>query len=299
MPLFSGYVAVDWSASQTRKTGKDSIWIAVCDAGGTPEPVNPNTREAAMKHIKTLLDKATADGRRLLLGFDFPFGYPLGTAQMLTGQDGWEAVWRRIAKAITDRPNNSNDRYDAAARLNQVFCGVEGPFWGNGLKRDIDDLPRNRPQFVWGEKLLPRFRFAECLAPTAQEVWKLNGVGSVGGQALTGIARLEKLRRGRDDVQVWPFQTRGEGGTHHVLAEIYPSLVDPCPGNAVLDARQVAAVALTLRELDRQEQLGQYLQAPNAMPARVIAEEGLIFGMHAPAGFRAVAARVTHACIID
>ena len=99
---------------------------------------------------------------------------------------------------------------------------------------------------------------------------------------------METLRRSRDDVRVWPFETLGEG-THHVLAEIYPSLIDPCPGDEVLDARQVRAVAEALRELDRTALLQQYLQAPDGMPDRVIAEEGLILGMHDPAGFRAAA----------
>ena len=38
-----------------------------------------------------------------------------------------------------------------------------------------------------------------------------------------------------------------------MLAEIYPSLIDPYPGNEVLDARQVKAVVEALRELDRRE----------------------------------------------
>ena len=61
----------------------------------------PPTRREAMADIKTLLSAATKEGRRLLCGFDFPFGYPQGTARMLTGRDGWEAVWARIAKVIS------------------------------------------------------------------------------------------------------------------------------------------------------------------------------------------------------
>ena len=106
---------------------------------------------------------------------------------------------------------------------------------------------------------------------------------------MTGIARLQELRRSRGDVLVWPFETLGEGRSH-VLAEIYPSLIDPCPGNEVLDARQVKATALTMRELDRCGQLWQYLQAPNAMPPQVCREEGVILGMHDQPGFRAAAA---------
>ncbi len=297
MPLFKRYVAVDWSARQTRKSGKDSIWIAVCDSQGTPNLENPNTRQKAMDSIEKLLNEATAKGHRLLCGFDFSFGYPKGTAQTLTGHDGWEAVWGRIAELIRDCSNNKNNRFDAAAELNACFQG-DGPFWGNGLKRDVLGLPRKKPLVGWAGNLPPRFRYAEGEVPRAQEVWKLNGAGSVGGQALTGIARLQGLRH-RDDVRVWPFETLGEEGQYHVLAEIYPSLIDPCPGNAVLDARQVAAVALTLRELDRSEQLRQYLDAPNGMPARVCREEGAILGMHAQAGFKAVAAKVTPSCGIE
>ena len=306
MPLFDGYVAVDWSASTEPVDGANSIWIAICDPAGPPRLENPDTRELAMERINALLDEATTMDRRLLCGFDFPFGYPEGTAHGLTGRAGWKAVWERIADVITDCPSNANNSFEAAAELNTAFDG-EGPFWGLHHTWQIEGImAKKAPPGSWGNNLPPNLRYAETVLrndpnvnPKPQEVWKLFYQGNVGRQALTGIARLQSLGRSRGDVQVWPFEPLGEEGTHHVLAEIYPSLINPCPGNAVLDARQVAAVALTLRELDQQRQLGQYLQAPNAMPARVIAEEGLIFGMHAPAGFRAVAAQVTPACIIN
>ena len=292
MTLFHGYVAVDWSAKATRALGRDSIWIAVCDTRGTPNLENHATRQEAVDRIRALLNKATKENRRLLCGFDFSFGYPDGTARMLTGQHGWEAVWARIAKVIDDAPDNMNNRFDAAAVLNKSFKG-EGPFWGNGLQRDIPGLPRTMPQFVWGVNLLPRLRYAECLVPRAQEVWKLNGAGSVGGQALTGIAALQELRC-RTGAQVWPFETLGEGRSH-VLAEIYPSLIDPCLGDEVLDARQVKAVAVALQNLDRLGELDRHLRAPCDMPARVRREEGAILGMQDPEGFQR-AARVTPCC---
>ena len=62
MPVFDGYVAVDWSANARPKSGRDSIWIAVCDTDGPPQCENPRTREAAMERIQTLLDEATAKG---------------------------------------------------------------------------------------------------------------------------------------------------------------------------------------------------------------------------------------------
>ena len=249
--------------------------------------MNPDTRQEAINYVEVLLDEATAQGGRTLCGFDFSFGYPQGTARKIAGSDGWGVLWEQLAEHIEDGPNNANNRFQVAARLNQRF-DVEGPFWGNGLKRDIDGLPRKRPQDGWDGNLPGSLRHAEKVVPRAQEVWKLNGAGSVGGQALTGIAALERLRQRRDDVCVWPFETLGEGSAH-VLAEIYPSLIDPFPGNEVLDARQVKAVAMALRELDRRGELERYLQAPNDMPDQVRHEEGAILGMHDQEGFKAAA----------
>ena len=149
--LFDGYVAVDWSANGSPKRGPDSIWLATSGWGATAEPENPATRTEAVDRIEGLLARATEAGRRLLLGFDFPFGYPAGTARRLTGRDGWEAVWSRIAELVEDGPDNANNRFDAAAALNAAFAG-DGPFWGNGLKRDIPGLPRRKPA-GWGANL--------------------------------------------------------------------------------------------------------------------------------------------------
>ena len=290
MPLFDGYIAVDWSANAEPVRGENSIWIAVCDANGMREPINPGTRHEAMEHIENLLNEANEQGHRLICGFDFAFGYPEGTAQMLTGQDSWDAVWRRISNVIQDGPDNANNRFEAAAQLNEAFAG-EGPFWGMPTGLQIEGSQPNKPD-PWGPNLPPNRRYAEGLVPRAQEVWKLFYPGNVGSQALMGIASLEGLRQRRTDVQIWPFQPLGEG-RHHMLVEIYPSLIDPCPGDEVLDARQVKAVAETLRELDRRDKLEQYLLAPENVPDRVrhqvLHEEGAILGMDNPAGFRAAA----------
>ena len=255
MTLFDGYVAVDWSANGRPKRGPDSVWIAAGGWGGVPAPENLADRADAVVRIEALLAAATAAGRRLLLGFDFPFGYPAGTARMLTGRDGWEAVWARIAELVEDGPDNANNRFDAAAALNAAFAG-DGPFWGNGLKRTFPGSRGGSPP-AGAKNLPPNRRHAESEVRRAQEVWKLFGAGSVGGQALTGIAALEGLRR-RTGAAVWPFETLGEG-TAHVFAEIYPSLIEPAPGPEVKDARQVKAVAAALQRLDAVGALARHL----------------------------------------
>ena len=154
MTLFDGYVAVDWSASAGPLCGRNSIWIAVCDLHGTPNLENPRTRREAVNRIETLLSTAAKEDRRLLCGFDFPFGYPEGTARMLTGRDGWEAVWARIAKVIEDGSDTMNNRFEAAAELNGCFEG-EGPFWDMPAGRSIEGLQGTKPKHGWGGTCRP------------------------------------------------------------------------------------------------------------------------------------------------
>ncbi|RPE63201.1 precorrin-8X methylmutase [Pacificibacter maritimus] len=257
--LFDVHVMVDWSSASTARTGKDSIWIA--QARDSLQVSNPATRSHAMKIISGILDSATAQNQRVFLGFDFAFGYPQGLSQALGPQADWRDVWAMIAHEIEDADDNSNNRFDAAAAINQLFA-ADGPFWGNGLKRDIDGLPRKKPT-GWGESLPQNLRQADEDAKAAQEVWKLSGAGSVGGQTLTGIARLEKLRHARGDLAIWPFQTLGEGRSH-VAAEVFPSLIDIAQNEAEpRDKTQVETLARALQQLDRNGQLDAMMRAPS------------------------------------
>ncbi len=273
MPIFDSYIMVDWSAAGTPKRGKDSIWIAHWQ-GGQVDLSNPPSRAAAMAEIEALFAQARAQGRRVLAGFDFPFGYPEGFGTALDGD--WQAVWSRIAREVEDGPRNANNRFDAAARLNALFP-EDGPFWGNGLKRDIPGLPRKKPK-LWGGAMPENLRQAERGAKGAQEVWKLSGAGSVGGQALTGIAALERLRH-RVGAEVWPFETLG-GGTAPVLAEIFPSLFPMAfPPDMVRDAVQVQTVARWMAGEDDAGRLAAHLEASARLPETVRRHEATILGL--------------------
>ena len=124
MRLFDGYLAVDWSAAGEPKQGENSIWLAVRGAGSTVECENPATRQEAIERIETLLKTATAAKHRLLCGFDFPFGYPAGTAQALTGQAGWEAVWSRIAELIEDYRGWSSQQEQPLQGSGEAECKI-------------------------------------------------------------------------------------------------------------------------------------------------------------------------------
>jgi hypothetical protein len=81
MPIFDRYIAVDWSANNGPKTGRDSIWIAEATPAGVVASRNPATRARAMSDLEATLLAARARGERVLCGFDFAFGFPKGTAE--------------------------------------------------------------------------------------------------------------------------------------------------------------------------------------------------------------------------
>jgi precorrin-8X/cobalt-precorrin-8 methylmutase len=275
MPQFDSYLVVDWSANGTPKTGRDSLWIAHLRPGRPVALDNPPTRHAAMTQIAETLHEEARAGRRVLAGFDFAFGYPAGLAQAL-GQGGdWRAVWAHLHDHLTDAPDNANNRFDLAAALNAHFPG-DGPFWGNGLARDIPGLPRRKPA-GWGVSLPANRRLTDSLAPRAQEVWKLSGAGSVGGQSLTGQAALEGLRR-RLPLTVWPFEDHRTAPA--VLAEVFPSLIPLDPAlHPVRDAAQVIALARSLAAWDVGDHLARLLDRASRMPESVRRHEGMILGL--------------------
>ena len=57
---------------------KDAIWAAVRRAEGSKATVYLRNREMAQTWVNNLAQGEIAAGRPLLLGFDFPFGYPEG-----------------------------------------------------------------------------------------------------------------------------------------------------------------------------------------------------------------------------
>ena len=80
--MFETFVMVDWSAATVPRTGRDSIWICWHAKDGE-RLENPPTRQAAKVLLADWLAAAVERGERVLIGFDFPFGYPAGFAARL------------------------------------------------------------------------------------------------------------------------------------------------------------------------------------------------------------------------
>src|SRR5262249_28658470 len=138
MPLFDAYLMVDWSAAAVPTVGRDSIWYAL-RTGRSERCANVATRAAAQAALRALLLEQRSEGRRVLVGFDFPFGYPAGFAAAL-GLRHWRQVWRFLADHIADGDDNANDRFTAAARINRERFGAAFPFWGHPPGRTLDGL---------------------------------------------------------------------------------------------------------------------------------------------------------------
>src|ERR1700730_15038520 len=261
--MFDTFVMVDWSAANVPRTGRDSIWICWIDAAGE-RLVNPATRHAARTLLAEWLAPAMSRNARVLMGFDFPFGYPAGFAARL-GLSGlpWRAVWDEIARLVSDDEHNLNNRFDVAAALNERISGGQFPFWGCPAGKQGAFLAQtfHRAHKEGGldeRRLIDRREYM----PGAQPCWQLCLAGCVGSHALRGIPVVRALRddpRWSDRALVWPFETGlcPPGDSIVVFAEVYPSLwkkIPPVEGKPK-DAAQVRFVARLFAERDHAGEL--------------------------------------------
>ncbi len=273
MTGFDTIAMVDWSARSApspAKPTKDAIFIGLSRHGATTTSYH-RTRHAALRSLTGVLDGEVRAGRRILVGFDFPFGYPRGFARAVSGSDDPLNLWAYLAALISDDARNRNNRWDVAEGLNARFPGI-GPFWGCPAARATQMLPARGT--LRTDHGMPERRLVERRLPRTQPCWKLFTTGSVGSQVLLGLPHLHALRKryGRD-LSVSPFEAPD---TPIVLAEIYPGLIDRAikdrvrPGE-ILDAVQVRLMAQAFARLDP-DRLDRMLREGDA-------EEGWILGL--------------------
>ncbi|MGY9046216.1 hypothetical protein P775_25635 [Puniceibacterium antarcticum] len=267
MNLFDTVVVVDWSGGNERgrAPSKDAIWACVARKGVSDAPVYLRNRQLAEVWLHELLEAELAAGRRILAGFDFPFGYPAGFAAAVTGCADPLELWDWFEARIEDAPK-ANNRFDLAAEINRGFGG-KGPFWGNGLARDIDALPRTKAAY---HNPFPERREAEQHAKGAFACWQMAGAGAVGSQVFMGLPVLARLRRAfAEHLAVWPFE---EPERDIALVEVWPSLtVSAAREGVIKDAHQVAELA--------QKISGLAPEVLNQMLSVSAPEEGWILGL--------------------
>jgi hypothetical protein len=289
--LFQAYVMVDWSAAAKPATGPDSIWVGVLKRNVrfqmAFEAHNPSTRAEAETLLNSVLDDLKRKSERALVGFDFPLAFPRGTAAALKLEgEPWRALMDFIAREVKDKPNNANNRFQVGAKMNRLMTGEAFPFWGAPERDSQATLSTKRPR-EHSAADLPEFRLAEQAIKGPTPIWKLYYQGSVGGQALTGLPVVKRLRDKRA-VKFWPFETGWRALTHAdlagtaaVIAEIYPSMFAAKPaGREVKDEAQVRGACERFNALDEKGQLAAMFGPAKDDARREIVEreEGWILG---------------------
>ena len=309
--LFDVYLAVDWSARSLPSPARPDRRRAVggrspgrC-AGRNAQESYWRTRAACVAHVRARLAAHVAAGRRVLIGCDFPYGYPVGTAAALAGDTAptagpgpaWRWTWEWLVAHITDDAANGNNRFAVAAAANACARGSPpGPFWGCPPAQAGLHLTPTSPPYPYttaAGPVLARLRTVEQRLRGTQPCWKLLGTGSVGGQALLGIPRVAAWRADPALAavsRVWPFETgftptpTATLGPAVIHAEIWPGIVPDSldPSVPIRDQAQVRAVVRWLAAHDAAGTLGRLFAPPAdlspAALAACCAEEGWLLG---------------------
>ncbi len=299
--LFNSYIIVDWSASSKPATGKDSIWIGayVPDARLrlTFRASNPETRAKALEQLKDLIDRLTHRGDRILLGFDFPLGFPKGASAALNlkGDTPRQAMADFLSKELKDKPDNSNNRFALAARMNRIISEGPFPFWGCPKRDALTTLSIKKAR-EHGPEDIPEYRLSEKAAIKSkkgkpQPVWKIAYAGAVGGQSMTGIPVVEKLRQDFPSMKLWPFDLPlaplsddDLENVSVVACEVYPSMLPAdVKTTEYRDESQVRVMAEHFAKLDESGDLARLFQASADLTeddkSAISGEEGWILGV--------------------
>jgi hypothetical protein len=289
---------VDWSGASSPSTGENSIW---CGYGEWSDDqrlnittTNPRTRRAAVDEVVEWC--STRSGKRVLVGFDFAFGYPSGLANAAQlpnsgGRPPWAALHDYLGNLVVDRDSNAHNLYELAATLNEKLNGGgPGPFWGCPANKECDTLTTRRiGRFAFPYAGLNEWRLTDAQArkhATPQSVWKLNCGVSVGGQTILGIHRLHQIRGELGErALIWPFETGWQLPVRSdavVIAEIFPSVVPMLEAakGEVKDQRQARSCVWHAARMDAHGTIASAFAPPPRLSAleasRAASEEGWI-----------------------
>lgn len=229
---FEHFIAIDWSGAARAYKG---IAVAVCRRGrSAPTLVTPRGAHWTRKEIAEWLKERLSAKPRLLIGFDFAFGFPYEDTGYLGGRvqgvDDIFALWELIeARSAGDSDFGCNGFVD-----DPQFAHL---FWKAGPK------PHD-----WIE----RKRRAEhaCAAATKTRpdtLYKLLHSKQVGKASITGMRVLNQLRKASGkSVAIWPFETPRTSA----IVEIYPTMFRKLATGSVSKLRSVAGLNSALAAFD-------------------------------------------------
>ncbi|MFN3930325.1 MAG: cobalamin biosynthesis protein CbiG [Brevundimonas sp.] len=297
--LFDAYIIANWTAAEGKKLGDQSIWIGVAKRDVRfrlyTETHNAATRAEGEKLLAGLLADHRKRGDRVLFGFDFNFGFPAGTAGRLQlSGTPWQAMWKFLAANVVDKADNTNNRYQVAAKINRLMTDNAWPMWGAPAKQAQRWLTTTKPPPGSGADI-PEFRATEVAARKGKlqpkSVWQMHGAGAVGGQTLVGIPAVRRLLESLGPSgAVWPFGTGWRAlepadvePLSTLVVEVWPSMFDAAPNPGEFkDQAQVRATAEALAKMDEAGELSKAFAPPKGVDEarieQVELEEGWILG---------------------
>ncbi len=289
--LFDAYVIVRWSAASKASAGADSVLIGLVRRDvrfrNAYSSQSAATRAEGEKKLTALLEDLAKRGEKVLLGLDFPLGFPRGLAEGLKLQgEPWLAVWNQLDRMVKDKADNTNNRFGVGAEINRRITAGPFPFWGCPPRDALTTLqPKRTREHEAGD--LPELRATDAKRG-APSIWKLYYNGSIGGQAILGVPMVRRIRQAYgDQMKVWPFET-GWGapdldGVRIVAAEVFTSGAEtkPAAGESK-DQTEIRAYAEQLAKLDEASKLAPLFAEPKGLAAGEAdvarTEEGWILG---------------------
>ena len=259
---FDQYVGIDYSGAQTPGAALPGLQAFVAEPEREPRSVPPTDgrRHWSRRGLAEWLRTEILSGRRLLVGIDHGFSFPLSYFRR-TGLDAWPQFLEDF------RRHWPTDREDCS-----VDAVRSGRIW--------QELPRPDGERGGGSG---EFRLCERWTSSAKSVFQFDMQGSVAKSTHAGLPWLRWLRgECRGNLAVWPFDGWRLPGAGSVIAEVYPSLFRnryPRAGRSV-DAQDAYAVARWLQEAEGRGALDRYLDPPLTVGERAIADlEGWILGV--------------------
>jgi hypothetical protein len=290
--LFDAYVIVRWSAASKAATAADSVLIGLVRRDvrfrNAYSSQSAATRAEGEKKLAALLEELAKRGEKVLLGLDFPLGFPRGLAAGLKLQgEPWRAVWNQLDRMVKDKADNTNNRFGVGAEINRRLTEGPFPFWGCPPRDALTTLqPKRTREHQAGD--LPELRAADARVKGAPSIWKLYYNGSIGGHAILGIPMVRRLKQKYgEELRAWPFET-GWGapdlsGVRIVTAEVFTQGAEtkPAAGESK-DQAELRAYAEQIAKLDDASKLGPLFAEPKGLAAGetdvALAEEGWILG---------------------
>jgi len=250
---FDRYLIADWSGAASLTLQRRGICVADATADSPIERVAAKfTRQSLLKYVIRTLRSATDQGQRLLLGFDYQYGVPIGFVELLGLETtNWRTLLQQLVTGANGVPGLTHAKSYCRAINHWLVARGHSPYFYTATKSALYSeeqyipgtqsfiVPSTDPR---GDRTVAEKNWT--VKRLSEQFWGLSGSpkffnrvgdnGTVGGQTIVGLVKLYELLALTADsipLAVWPFDGPDldspayEG--RHVLVEPYPSGVRP------------------------------------------------------------------------